>query len=135
MASNRSYTNAFSEMADAAQSDAESKLGRKLSDSEADAIRNAGSLIMLESVAMGLHYATTATDVVAHLADAASAFGDRLDAFHSEVCSRLENKLNRTLSAEETEFVAAIPNCLVAMIVLHNIEDADAITAMAEVMP
>ena len=122
-------------MADAAQFDAESKLGRKLSDSEADAIRNAGSLMMLESVAMGLHHAKTATDVEAHLADADAAFGDRLDAYRSDVCSQLETKLSRPLSAEEKELVAGIPNCLVGMVVLHNIEDADAIKTITEVTP
>lgn len=135
MSSDRRYTNAYAQMATGIQKDAESKLGRPLSDSEANAIRNAGSLMMLESVAMGIDHAQTVGDVAGQLADAASAFPDRLVGVRDDVKASLESKLNRPLNASEVQLVAGIPNCLVAMLVLHNVADASAISTISEVMP
>ena len=135
MPSDRRYTNIYSQMASDIQKDVEVKLGRPLSDLEANSIRNAGSLLMLESVARGMDYAKTAEDVAAQLADAASGFPQRLIDAHSDVTTSLESKLNRPLKTLESELVAGIPNCLVAMLVLHNVEDASAISNVSEVMP
>ena len=135
MPSDRRYTNAYSKMANGIQKDAESKLGRPLLDSEANSIRNAGSLMMLESVGMGIDYAKTAEEISAELVEAESGFASRLVDFRNDVKASLESKLNRRLSGSEAELVAQIPNCLVAMLVLHNLEDTSTLSSVTDVLP
>lgn len=135
MSSDRRFTNAYASMASGIQTDAESKLGRALFESEANSIRNASSLMMLESVAMGMQHATTAEEVEARLADAASAFSDRLEDARKSVAASAESKLGRPLSISESKLVSGIQNCLVAMLVQHNIDDASALSDVSEVMP
>ena len=135
MTSDRRYTNVYAQMADGVQKTVESKLNRSLTDAECNAIRNAGSLMILESVAMGMEHATTAEEVNKQLTDAVTAFPSRLSDALNDVQSRLESKLNRPLSSAESELVSTIPNCLVAMFVLHKIEDADSISDVTEIMP
>ena len=135
MVSERRYTKAYAEMADGIQEEAESKLGRNLTEEEGNAIRNAGSLMMLESVGMGIFGADHSELVEKRLADAASAFSDRLEETHKRVSQSLEKKLGRRLSENENHLVVGIPNCLVGMGVLHDIEDADEILEVSAVLP
>ncbi|MCR9198403.1 MAG: hypothetical protein NXI04_07165 [Planctomycetaceae bacterium] len=134
MPSDRRYTEAYSQMANSIQTDAETKLGRPMSAAEADAIRNAGSLMMLESVGLGIERASGADDVIRQITDATLAFADRLDDARNQVQQALCGKLNRSLSLAETQAVAGISNCLTAMQILHNIDDAVAVTSVSDVM-
>ena len=135
MKSDRRYTNAYAQMADGVQTTAESKLNRSLTDAECNGIRNAGSLLMLESVAMVMEHAMTAEEVNTQLADAVAAFPSRLSDALNDVQSTLESKLNRPLNSAESELVSTIPNCLEAMLALHKIEDAGSISDATEIMP
>ena len=135
MPSDRSYTNAFTQMANGIQREAESKLGRKLTETEANYIRNAGSLMMLESVGMGIQHAQSAEDISEEFAEAETAFSDRLAAARGDVKSALETKLNRRLAFAERQRVDEIPNCLAAMMAIHKIEDSAEIKNISDVLP
>ncbi len=105
----KSYNQMFAKYAEQMQSDFEAKLERELTAEEVNALRNAGSLMMLESVDQGLYYAKSKSDAEKALKECFGLESRFVDGF-KELIERIQKRLKRELNEQEINKLKVLPN-------------------------
>ena len=117
------YSQSYESLATYIAETAETKLGRRLDETEQNAIRRAPSLMTLEMFALRVEHSTTPADVENELFEFSNSYESDLFDAKSQINIELTEFLGRPLSPDELRAIENIPNMSEAMKWLDDIKD------------